>query len=308
MAKSTCVRLVSPLAFLLMMTALSPGQARADAQADVQAELAKAHQFWTAKDYRNACKAYQRANELAQGKSVPSLLGLSTCFTDLKEGAKAVEMARQARAVAATPEEKSQTTGALGYALLQQPDEASWTEAVSLFKEQMASSGGDDGRKELISALLSLHRDQEVAEILQSLRKQGMAEDEIRRHALAGVRYMGPEEDARKIDFNERLLRLDPEVPLGVGGGVTRPESLHSAKPEIPDEARQHPGFKGIVILETIIDKQGNVRDLRVLKDQPYGLTEAAVKAVKTWTFQPATFEGKPVTVSYVLTVNFKIQ
>ncbi len=308
MAERTCLRLVSLLA-LLLMTALAPGRARADVQTDVQAELEKAKKLSSARDYRGACKAYQRANELSQGKSAASLLGLSTCFTQIKEGTKAVEAARQARAVAATPAEQTLATTVLGHALLAQPDEASWTEAASLFKEQVASSGGAEGRGGLLAALLILHRDQEAAEILQSLRKQGMTEDEIRQKILFGAANAVPAEDTRRLDdLNEHLIRLDPETPLRIGGKITRPAILHQVNPEPTDDARRHPGFTGTVILESIIDKQGNVRDLRVLQDQPYGLSEAAVKAVRNWTFHPATLDGKPVTVWYVLTVNFHMQ
>jgi TonB family protein len=94
---------------------------------------------------------------------------------------------------------------------------------------------------------------------------------------------------------------------LRIGGKVSRPELLRHAYPETTAEARQHPGFNGTVILEANIDTQGNVISVRVLKEQPYGLTEAAVKSVKGWKFKPATLDGKPVTVYYVLTVNFKI-
>jgi hypothetical protein len=31
------------------------------------------------------------------------------------------------------------------------------------------------------------------------------------------------------------------------------------------------------------------------------------VKSVKTWTFSPATLDGKPVKVYYVLTVKFQV-
>ena len=40
----------------------------------------------------------------------------------------------------------------------------------------------------------------------------------------------------------------------------------------------------------------------------PYGLTQAAVDAVRQWTFHPATLDGRPVTVDYVLTVHFQVQ
>lgn len=70
MAKNTRVRLVPLLAFLLATAALAPGRARADVQADVQAELEKAQKLYAAENYQEACRAYQRADELAQGKSV----------------------------------------------------------------------------------------------------------------------------------------------------------------------------------------------------------------------------------------------
>jgi outer membrane biosynthesis protein TonB len=37
------------------------------------------------------------------------------------------------------------------------------------------------------------------------------------------------------------------------------------------------------------------------------GLSESAVKSVKTWTFSPATLDGKPVKVYYVITINFEV-
>jgi hypothetical protein len=47
------------------------------------------------------------------------------------------------------------------------------------------------------------------------------------------------------------------------------------------------------------------VKNTRVLQGLPLGLDRAAVEAVKTWKFKPATLEGRLVKVYYVLTVNF---
>jgi protein TonB len=38
------------------------------------------------------------------------------------------------------------------------------------------------------------------------------------------------------------------------------------------------------------------------------GLDQAAVEAVRTWRFRPATLNGRPVDVYYNLTVNFRLQ
>ena len=48
--------------------------------------------------------------------------------------------------------------------------------------------------------------------------------------------------------------------------------------------------------------------NLEVLRTLPMGLEQAAVDAVRTWRFKPATLHGRPVKVYFNLTVNFQIQ
>ncbi len=59
--------------------------------------------------------------------------------------------------------------------------------------------------------------------------------------------------------------------------------------------------------MECIIDKQGNVTNVQVLKPLPFGLDAAAVDAVRRWKFKPGTLNGQPVDVIFNLTVNFKL-
>jgi len=187
---------------------LASGPARAEAPADAAAELARAQGFAAQGNSREACRAYQRASELAHGQSSPSLLGLSGCFTQLKEGDKAVAAARQALAVAATPDERTDATTALGLDLLRQPDEAARTEALALFKEQAAGTAKAQGRRGVLLALLSLHRDQEAAEVLRGLRAEMSAAD-LQNQILFGLSYPGPTDDAKQeADFHEREHRL----------------------------------------------------------------------------------------------------
>ena len=95
--------------------------------------------------------------------------------------------------------------------------------------------------------------------------------------------------------------------PYPVGGDVTRPEIISSTKPVYTELARRA-RVSGTVIVESIINEQGDVVNVRVLKGQPLGLDQAAVDAIKTWKFKPAMKAGKPVKVYYVLTVNFQVQ
>jgi len=94
--------------------------------------------------------------------------------------------------------------------------------------------------------------------------------------------------------------------PYRVGGEISRPEILSSTHPVYTELARRA-RVTGTVIVEAVIDEQGNVTDIRVLKGLPMGLDRAAVEAIKEWRFKPATLQGKPVSVYYVLTVNFQV-
>lgn len=94
--------------------------------------------------------------------------------------------------------------------------------------------------------------------------------------------------------------------PYRVGGEVTRPEKISGERADYTEMARRA-RVSGIVIVEAIIDEKGDVTETRVLKGLPMGLDQAAVEAVKTWKFTPATVDGRPVPVYYTVTVNFQL-
>lgn len=97
------------------------------------------------------------------------------------------------------------------------------------------------------------------------------------------------------------------DAPLRVGGSVKKPELITQIKPVYTELARKA-RVAGTVIVEAIIDERGNVTNVRVLKGLPMGLDRSAADAVEKWKFRPATLEGRPVKVYYVLTVNFQVQ
>jgi len=99
----------------------------------------------------------------------------------------------------------------------------------------------------------------------------------------------------------------EPEGPIRVGGDVAPPVKITSPPPQYTEIARKA-RVQGVVIVEAIIDKQGNVTNVKILKGLPMGLDTAAADAVKKWRFEPATLNGKPVAVIYNLTVNFRLQ
>ena len=96
------------------------------------------------------------------------------------------------------------------------------------------------------------------------------------------------------------------DAPLRVGGDVKAPVVITRVEPTYPEVARKA-RIAGIVIVECIIDKNGNVTNVQVLKPLPFGLDQAAADAVRRWKFKPGTLNGQPVDVIFNLTVNFKL-
>jgi TonB family protein len=87
---------------------------------------------------------------------------------------------------------------------------------------------------------------------------------------------------------------------------VQKPELVKRGDLDYPD-ALQAACTEGTVVVESIIDENGNIRYPR-LEESPGGpvMAFAALESLRSWRFKPATFEGKPVKVYYTLTVNFK--
>ena len=96
-------------------------------------------------------------------------------------------------------------------------------------------------------------------------------------------------------------------VPVRPGGAVSRPRATFDPKPQYTEMARRA-RVQGTVILDVIIDAQGRVKDVAVLKTLPMGLDASAAETVRRWRFEPATLNGRPVDCIMTLTVHFEVQ
>ncbi|MCP4201200.1 MAG: energy transducer TonB [bacterium] len=97
------------------------------------------------------------------------------------------------------------------------------------------------------------------------------------------------------------------DLMLVDGEEVTAPVPIEKTQPAYPAEARELK-HQGRVVLRMVINAEGVIEGIEVLEGQPYGLSEAAVAAAKTWRFKPALYEGEPVAVVYMVTVNFRLE
>lgn len=109
------------------------------------------------------------------------------------------------------------------------------------------------------------------------------------------------------FDIPEGPPPTEPEGPIMVGGDVKKPIRVFDPQPQYTEIARKA-RIQGVVIVQAIVTKEGEVQDVKILKGLPMGLDKAAADAVKNWKFKPATLNGKPVDVYFNLTVNFTLQ
>jgi len=76
--------------------------------------------------------------------------------------------------------------------------------------------------------------------------------------------------------------------------------------PEYSEQARKSK-YQGTVVLNLIVQKDGSVRDIRVMTPLGMGLDEKAIEAVRQWRFRPGQKGGAPVDVSAVIEVTFRL-
>ena len=96
-----------------------------------------------------------------------------------------------------------------------------------------------------------------------------------------------------------------PESPAKIGGNVKEPKLIASVAPAYPLGARSS-GVQGDVVIETTIDKTGNVVRTHVVSG-PAMLRPSALEALKRWKYEPSRLNGEPVEVQMQVTIRFRL-
>jgi TonB family protein len=91
-----------------------------------------------------------------------------------------------------------------------------------------------------------------------------------------------------------------------IGGSVSVPLVIYMVKPEYTPEAKAAK-FSGIVLVNLVVDQNGQPQDVHILRGVGMGLDQEAVSVVKQYKFKPAMEDGKPVPVQINVEVNFQI-
>jgi len=88
---------------------------------------------------------------------------------------------------------------------------------------------------------------------------------------------------------------------LPFGEGMTRPERIEGREPQYTREALEA-HISGIMLVKCVITTDGRLDNCRIVKPLPH-MDKAVLDALSTWRYKPVLYQGRPVSVDYVITV-----
>jgi protein TonB len=141
--------------------------------------------------------------------------------------------------------------------------------------------------------------------------KPVVAEVEAREIAVGGTGDGSGTELVAKVEAVEAPSEVEA-TPI-VSGPVQLPEEAEppeelegNVRPEFPESARAN-GVEGLVVLKIVVEKDGRVGKIAVMKgDEPF--VAAAISAVQTWKYTPASLDGEAIAVYRVVKIPFRIK
>ncbi len=89
-------------------------------------------------------------------------------------------------------------------------------------------------------------------------------------------------------------------------GPITEPKAVHKVLPKYPEEARKA-GVTAVVVVDAEISAEGRIVNMKVLRAPDEAFVQPTLDALSQWEFEPATLDGEPVAVYYVLTVKYSL-
>ncbi len=111
-----------------------------------------------------------------------------------------------------------------------------------------------------------------------------------------------PPPDPTKVVDEDLIFVWSEVMPQPIGGIKAIQEKVHYT------EIARLAGIEGTVVIEAVIDKEGNVIDAKIIRDIGGGLGESAINAVRTTKFTPGKQRGKPVKVKITIPIKFVLR
>ncbi len=103
------------------------------------------------------------------------------------------------------------------------------------------------------------------------------------------------------------ILSLAFALPARADGNFEPPVPVRTTSPVFPYTLR-NAGVSGVVLVNCLIDDQGNVQDMKVEKTSNEEFVQPAITALKKWKFKPAQRDGNRVPIRVSIPIRFSIE
>lgn len=115
---------------------------------------------------------------------------------------------------------------------------------------------------------------------------------------------------AAEIQRRDRRVQVQSKLYQPNSDNVTPPSSIHTPAPEQKATGATSTGtdekvVEGVVILNIVVDREGKVSKVKVVRSLTPDMDRKAVERVKTWKFYPSRKDGMPVAVEMNIEVAF---
>jgi protein TonB len=116
-----------------------------------------------------------------------------------------------------------------------------------------------------------------------------------------------PITELSQADIGDIQIEEDDVPPPDFVPFEKEPVVIHRVEPVYPEFAKKA-GLEGQVYVNIWVDKEGKVRDVKVLKSDSEIFNEPVIAACKQWIFSPAMMKNGPVAVWVAVPFRFSIQ
>ncbi|MBU1657866.1 energy transducer TonB [bacterium] len=114
---------------------------------------------------------------------------------------------------------------------------------------------------------------------------------------------------SNELNMDESLLGdVSKNMVMSEDSVDSAPQPTQRSAMEYPKQARKM-GVSGYVLMNLLVNKEGEVEKVKVLESEPEGIfDEAAIEGVKSWQFKPAQYKGEAVKVWAKQKIRFDLQ
>lgn len=125
-------------------------------------------------------------------------------------------------------------------------------------------------------------------------------------NGVVGGTGRGPYNPAPKPAEAPPAPAAPPPPPVQVAEVSTPPIPVSKTMPAYPEDARKQ-GIEALVLVKFVVSESGQVEDPKIIKGHPL-FDDVVLSSVRSWTFQPATLEGKAVRMVRMVKIPFRLK